>query len=202
MSRLLLVRHGQTEFNAMKKFAGFLDVPLSQVGRWQMEKLRDRLASVPIDVICSSDLKRSRESAEIIVDDRKIDVVLHSELREINYGKLEGMSFDEISQLFPSVAKSLIKRDSDISFPDGECFRDLEMRVRLFLEKLPLYGENANILIVSHSGPLLALVCFLMKAGMDSWWRLRMDNASLSIIETYPEINILTLFNDTSHLKK
>ena len=98
MARLLLVRHGISEFNNTRRFAGYSDVEMTAAGYRQVERLRDRLKDEKIDLVYSSDLRRALVTAEIILAGRKVDIVACPELREVNYGACEGLTFDEISR--------------------------------------------------------------------------------------------------------
>ena len=199
--KLLLVRHGQTEFNATFKFSGSTDLNLSSTGYKQMVSLSDRLACENIDTIYSSDLKRARVSAEIINYERKAEIETFPELREINYGYVEGLSFSEINQRFPDVAASIIKHDNNLSFPKGERFMELKTRVQLFHDSLRLIPAHHTILIVSHGGTLRMLLCLLLETSLDLWWKINLENASLSTIEINGKCSMLSLLNDTSHLQ-
>ena len=201
MSRLLLVRHGITEFNSHRRFAGYSDVALSAAGYRQVEGLRDRLASEEIEAVYSSDLKRALVTAEVISSGRKLDIITCAELREINYGDAEGLTFEELSRLYPEVAESCTNVSLQMKFPGGESFEGFIERTNKFLDKLEKHAPEQTILIVSHSGPLRLLVCSLLAVDPCHWWQLRLDNASLSVIETYPQRAIISLLNDTSHLR-
>jgi len=201
LARLLLVRHGVTEFNSTRRFAGYSDIEMSAVGLQQVEKLRDRLAGEKIDVIYSSDLKRAMVTAEVIRSGRKIDILACSELREVNYGEVEGLTYPEIRQRYPEVAELVANFTLRLKFPGGESFEEFIERVSRFTDRLNRHTPADTVLIVSHSGPLRTLVCALMGIDHTCWWQLRFDNASLSIVDTYPRGAILTLLNDTSHLK-
>ena len=122
MSRLLLVRHGITEFNSTRRFCGYTDIELSADGCQQVEKLRDRLASEKIDAVYSSDLKRAMATAEGITVGRNVDIIPCPELREVNYGDCEGLSFKEISERYPEVAEKCINFTLQLEFPGGESF--------------------------------------------------------------------------------
>lgn len=201
MSKLLLVRHGTTELNAAHMFQGFSDIELSDVGRQQAEKLRDRLAAEKIDVVYSSDLRRAVLTARTIASKHQLDVITCPELREINYGKVEQMTFDEIKRLFPSVADMCIDWSLQLEFPGGENISDLQRRVDRFRERLGQDKPEQTMLVVAHGGPLRILICSLLGLGVQHWRQINIDLASLSIVHTYPDIAILTLLNDTSHLK-
>ena len=201
MSRLLLVRHGITEFNSTRRFAGYSNVEMSADGYQQVEKLRDRLANEKIDAVYSSDLKRALVTAEILSSRHKMDIVACPELREINYGAVEGLTFDEIGQRYPEVAELITNFNLRLEFPDGEGLHGFIERVVGFLDRLKSHEQSETILIVSHSGPLRTLVCHLLGIAQDHWWQIRIDNASLSIVDTYPRGAIISLLNDTSHLR-
>jgi alpha-ribazole phosphatase len=201
LSRLLLVRHGLTEFNSTRRFAGYWDGELTAEGLRQVEKLRDRLAKEKIDAVYCSDLKRAVVTAEVIASGREVEIVRCSELREINYGVCDGLTFEEIGQRYPELRESIINFSLELSFPGGESFREFIARTSKFLGRLNKHTEEQTILIVAHGGPIRVLVCELLGIDQSHWRQFRCDNASLSIVETYPQRVILSLFNDTSHLK-
>ncbi len=201
MSRLLLVRHGITEYNSTRRFAGYSDVELSAVGYKQVEKLHDRLAKEKIDAVYCSDLKRAMVTAEVISSGREVEIVNCPELREINYGSCEGLTFQEISRLYPEVAESITNFSLELKFPGGENFEEFIARTVKFLDRLNEHKAEQTILIVSHSGPLRVLVCSLLSIDQRHWRQIRCDNASLSIVETYSQRAIINLLNGTYHLK-
>ncbi len=201
MSKLLLVRHGITEFNSTRRFAGYSDVEMSADGYRQVERLRDRLLDEKIDAVYSSDLKRALVTAEVISSGREVDIVTCSELREVNYGSCEGLTFQEISRLYPEVAELITNFSLRLKFPEGESFEEVIKRTITFLDKLEKHTPSETILIVSHSGPLRVLVCHLLGIDQSHWRQMRCDNASVSIVETYPRGAIISLLNDTCHLK-
>ncbi len=201
MSRLLLVRHGITESNSARRFAGYSDVEMSADGYRQVERLRDRLINEKIDAIYSSDLKRALVTADVISSGRKVNIVACPELREINYGHAEGLTFQEISHLYPEVAELITNFNLRLEFPGGEDFHGFIERTTKFLDRLEKHQQSETILIVSHSGPLQVLVCHLLGIDQDHWWQMRCDNASLSIVDTYPRGAVINLLNDTSHLR-
>lgn len=202
MSRLLLVRHGVTEFNSTHRFAGYSDTEMNADGYKQVERLRDRLVNEKVDAIYSSDLKRALVTAEVISSGHKVDIVTCSELREMNYGDAEGLTFQEINRLYPEVAESIVNFNLRLKFPGGESFEGFIERTNKFLDRLKRHAPSKTILIVSHSGPLRVLVCSLLGIGQHHWWQIHFDNASLSIVGIYPRGAILNLLNDVSHLRE
>jgi len=200
LAKLLLVRHGVTEFNDTRRFMGHSDIDMSDAGHKQVEKLRDRLANEKIDAVYSSDLRRALETAEIVLAGRELDIVGCPELRECNYGSCEGLTFQEINSHYPDVAQKCINFTLKLEFPEGESFEEFIERSSSFLEKLDKHEPSETILIASHNGPLRVLVLRLLGVDMEHWWQIRIDTASLSIVDTYPRGAILSVLNDTSHL--
>lgn len=201
MSRLLLVRHGNTRQNSAKRFWGKTDVELSADGVRQAEKLRDRLATQKIDTIYASKLSRARVTAEIIASRHPLNIATHAELGEIDFGQVEGLTFAEINRLHPELSEAMSQWGTRPEFPGGESLDDLDQRVQGFLKRLKQHGPEATILIVSHAGTLRLMICNLLGIGKKHWRHMQLDLASLSIVETYPQGAVLSLLNDVSHLK-
>jgi alpha-ribazole phosphatase len=202
LAKLLLVRHGETELNSSQRYWGKTDVPLGSEGTRQAERLRSRLASEKIDCLYCSQLKRALTTAGIIASNRNLKLTGCSELNEIDFGKIEGLDFTEVSARFPEVARSWIERSPQLTYPGGESLDQMEKRVASFRDRLESHAGNDTVLIVAHAGILRTLICQLMGLEMKHRWMMRLDLASLSIIETYPEGSILSLLNDVSHLRE
>lgn len=200
MPKLLLVRHGNTSPDSAMRFWGKTDVPLSPTGIRQVEKLRDRLAAQKIDVVYSSTLRRARATAEIITSGGR-DITAAPELDEINFGWLEGLTFEEIKERYPQTARELGDWNIRQKFPGGESLDELNERLCDFLKRLAKHRPDEVILIVAHSGTLRVLICNLLGIGVEHWRQINVDLASLSIMETYPQGAFLNLLNDTSHLR-
>jgi alpha-ribazole phosphatase len=201
LSRLLLVRHGNTKLNNAKRFWGQTDVELNADGIRQAEKLRDRLDADKIDAAYSSNLSRARLTAEIITSRHQLNVTALTELTEINFGFIEGLTFEEVSQLHPELANLMSKWAIKPKFPGGESLDNLDNRVRKFLKRLQKHEPEETILIVAHAGTLRLMICNLLGMGPEHWRHIQLDLASLSIVETHPQGAILSLLNDVSHLK-
>ena len=195
------MRHGTTEFNSTRRFLGHSDIELDADGYQQVERLRDRLADEKIDAVYSSDLRRALATAEVISTGREVDIVPCPELREVNYGDCEGLTFGEIGNSYPDVAEKCVNFTLELAFPEGESFEEFIERTIKFLDRLKEHAPSERILVTSHNGPLKVLVCRLLGIGMEHWWQVRIDIASLSIVDTTPRGAIISLLNDTSHLK-
>jgi broad specificity phosphatase PhoE len=200
MPRLLLIRHGTTKLHTDDRFWGKTDMPLSDIGIKQAKQLQSRLAKEKINACFSSTLNRARTTAEIITEGHKVKVITCNELDECDFGDIEGLAFKEIERRYPRLAKKLADGTA-VDFPGGENLKQLDARVKTFIKRLKAFKPDNTISIVSHGGPLRLLVCNLLGIDIIHWQQIRVDRASLSIIETYPQTVILSLLNDVSHLK-
>ena len=202
MAKLLMVRHGVTEYNDTRRFCGFSDIALNSDGYRQVEKLRDRLADQKIDAVYASDLDRTLVTAEVVSAGHDLEIVACPELRECNYGDLEGLTFREIASQYPDVSRLIANFNLSLAFPGGESFQEFIDRTNTFLDRLKEHQPSDSVLVVSSSGALRVLVCTLFGVDQNHWRQIRLDNASLSIIDTYPQGAIISLLNDTSHLRE
>jgi len=198
--KLLLVRHGDTDFNRQRRFMGYTDIPLSPGGVTQVKSLRGSLAGQSIDAVFASDLQRTRQTAEILTAARHLEITLCPELREVNYGLCEGLSFGEISEKYPEVAARCVDFSLALDFPEGENFRGFIRRARGFTKRLKSLPPESAVLIVSHNGPLKVLICHYLGLPLKYWQRLHLDTASLSIAYVSAGGAVLTRLNDVSHL--
>jgi alpha-ribazole phosphatase len=198
--RLLLIRHGRTNLQKEDRYWGSTDIPLSDTGIKQAEQLKDRLAGEKITHVYSSTLSRSKDTAKIIAAPHKRDVTACAEMCEFNFGYAEGLTYEEIKKLHPSLAEELARMDA-ISFPGGESLDKFFNRTQTFLKRLETHKQADVIAIVAHAGSLRMLIIHLLGLEQKQWYRMRLDHASLSVVEMYPHISIIDTLNDTHHLK-
>lgn len=195
MGRLLLVRHGMAGYGD-GRYWGRTDVALTGTGVRQVERLCRRLAQSDISAVYSSDLGRCLQTAEILSGPHDVSVVPCPDLREVDFGAFEGLTFGEIQQRDPDAARYWTESGHE-RFPNGEAVDDLIGRVDRFLGRLSI--ADGQTLIVAHAGSLRALLS-LMIGRPSAWWRLRIDCASLSVVEIAREGRVLCLLNDVCHL--
>ena len=200
MAKLLLIRHGITKLHKNDRFWGQTDIPLSNIGIKQAGQLRTRLALEKITAVYTSTLSRASATADIIAAGHKANVVACDELRECNFGFVEGLTFKEIEYHYPALTQELASWKT-VAFPGGETLGQLNNRVKSFMQKLENVKTRDTVAIVSHGGPLRLLICNLLGIDITHWQQLRVDRASLSVMEVYPQTAILLSLNDVSHLK-
>ncbi len=202
MLKWLLVRHALTDEAVSGKIQGHLDTPLNKEGLRQAHVLRERLASERIDVAYCSDLVRAVETAQIILKDRSVSLVKSPKLRELNYGEWEGKDFKQVERENHEMFLKALEASLDFAPPGGETPRHLIGRVKSYLSEVELPASDNTLLVVGHAGSIRGLLINLLSLPGSMFWRVQIDRSSLSIVEMYPNGGVLTLLNDTCHLRE
>jgi broad specificity phosphatase PhoE len=178
---LHFIRHGETDWNAGGRVQGHSDVPLSSRGREQAEELAGRLATWPIGVIYSSDLRRALDTARPLADRLGLEPVVDPVLRERNFGVFEGLHDSEVEARLDDSAA--FWRDPDTRPDDGESRREVWNRVSTFLDGLLEDQPADEIAIVSHGGPIRLAAAYLANEEIGSMtWR-EVANVSVTTVE-------------------
>lgn len=151
---LYVVRHGQTEWNVMKKMQGSVDIPLNEKGIEQAYITKKNLENISIDIIFCSPLKRAMQTAEVINQDRNLEIIYDERLRERNYGEFEGGS----KQAFDY--NSFWAYSKNLSYEKAENVQDFFQRVYQFLDDAKEKYADKNVLIVSHAGIMKVVECY------------------------------------------
>lgn len=200
-TRIYLVRHGETAWNASGKFQGHSDVPLSDRGKEQAKAIAQRLALESIDSIYCSDLSRASETADIIAQPHNLKVTSLAELREINFGKWEGLTFDEISEKYGELSTNWWTRPLTTQIPSGERLQEVVKRCSKAINSIVTSHSGETVVVVAHGGIIRLIVGIALGLDLNSCWKLRIDNVSLTILEYYGlDKVILVLHNDNCHL--
>ncbi|MBD2665688.1 phosphoglycerate mutase [Richelia sinica FACHB-800] len=205
--RLLLVRHGETEWNRQGRFQGQIDVPLNDNGRSQAAKAGEFLKDVAIDFAVSSTMARPKETAEIILKphpDVKLEV--DAGLREISHGLWEGKFESEIDQEFPGELQRWRTVPGEVQMPEGENLQDVWERSVAAWQSIietALANQFHTGLIVAHDATNKTLLCYLLGLTPDNFWNFRQGNGAVSVIDYPAGLNglpVLEAMNITSHL--
>jgi probable phosphoglycerate mutase len=201
---LLIIRHGETVFNAEHRFQGRSDSPLSETGRNQVNALGRRMKAIKFDTLISSDLGRTQETSSIIADFTGHSVALDSRLRERNYGVLEGLTVPEIGERHTEVYEQFNKDDPDYVIPEGESHRQHYQRNVAFFEE-SLTGKFGNrVAVVAHGGVLDSIFRYVSKIPLGQPRCYITTNASLTIVShgTFYETTrwVIETWCDIAHL--
>lgn len=196
---LFLVRHGETAWNAQRRFQGQSDVPLSERGRAQAAAIASALGSIPFNHAYASDLKRASETAQTIVGDRGLPVQLDVRLREFDFGAWEGLTWAQIVGRWPEFDERLTTQPRRYEPVGGERFEHVVARVRAFLADLSAAATTGYTLIVSHAGALHAMMEALAPRGFDPHGVVFSTAGITRLAMEDGRARIITL-NDVSHL--
>lgn len=184
MTTLLLIRHGQTDWNLDGRYTGQSDIPLNSTGREQARQAAERLGDWVPEAVYSSDLWRARETAEIIARRYGLSVLVDARLREINQGVWEGMHFDEIRRRY---AQELARREADplnVAPPGGETVGQVRERVLGAVSDIARCHPAGTVVLVSHALALALVKAYYSRHSVEEVWDLIPPNAAVEIVDT------------------
>jgi len=207
--RLLLVRHGETEWNRVSRFQGGIDVPLNDNGRAQAQQAAEFLKDVPIDFAISSPMLRPKETAEIILQPHpNVQIELQEEFREINHGLWEGKLETEIKQEYPDLLRQWQVAPETVQMPEGENLQQVWDRAVACWDAI---AQSAGVsdtelktgLVVAHDAINKVILCHVLSLSPASIWCIKQGNGAVTVID-YPhgleKAPILQAMNITTHL--
>lgn len=200
-TRLLLLRHGQTQLSLQNRFSGRGDPPLTELGRRQADVAAKYLAGAGgIASVITSPLQRARDTAVAAAQALGTDVIVDEDLIETDFGDWEGLTFAEIGERDPELQRRWL-HDTSVVPPRGESFDNVAERVRRVRDRITREYRCQTVLVVSHVTPIKTMLRLALDGGAGLLYRLHLDLASLSIAEFYPDgESSVRLVNQTTHL--
>jgi len=197
MKEVWFVRHGETEWNASRRFQGHLDIPLSPTGVGQAFRLAERVARsrLAFDGLYSSDLRRATETALPLAQALHLPLVTSPLLREIHVGSLAGLSREEAEARFPEFVAQASRDPWNTPRPGGESMAQVAGRLLDFLEGLP----PGRHLVVTHGGVIRAALKLALDLNGEAWRRFHIQNTSITRI-LFPDKEVLSV-GDVGHLE-
>jgi probable phosphoglycerate mutase len=198
---LILLRHGETEWNLQGRWQGQAeDTLLTECGREQARSAARRLQAFPIDEVYSSDLKRAWETAEIVADASGLIPIVEQGLRESDVGAWTGLTWDEIRAGWPEQVAAML-RGEDIQRGGGESYGEMRLRLAEAVDRIVLRHPGEMVLLVSHGAALRLLVTHIIQADLGTMHRFAIGgNTAISIVQHQHGVLRLVSYNDTSHL--
>lgn len=204
VTKLYLIRHGQSAGNAQGRFGGHSPTPLSRLGRQQAERVAAALAKEKISAIYSSDLSRAVETAKPLAKLLRLKINATPAFRERHVGVLEGLTFDEARRQFPADYHALINREIAHVITDGESYEQLLERTTAFLQRILEEHHGKRIAVFSHTGAICFLTLHLLgaiHAGTTHTPWLVISNGGINRFEFRGRESVRVLaVNDTRHL--
>jgi probable phosphoglycerate mutase len=196
-----LLRHGQTEHTPERRFSGRNELPLSVTGRAEAAAAAERLRSLGVEVVVASPLRRTRETAEVVAGVLGLPVAFDRDLVELDFGDLEGLTFDEAAAKHPLAARRFMS-DVSVAAPGGESIADVSTRVARARRRILSEHAGRTVLIVSHVTPIKLLLAAGLGVGDEVVHRVFLDAASLCTVTWSSDGRAsVRAVNDTSHLR-
>jgi ribonuclease H / adenosylcobalamin/alpha-ribazole phosphatase len=202
MCRMVLVRHGEAEGNRELRYLGDHEALLTERGLVQAEQVAVTLTRFDVVAIFSSPRARAQQTATAIARGAGIHVHLEPDLRELSYGEWEGLLHTEVMALHPDLLRRW-ETDAEVAPPGGESLRAMSARVVACADRLASAHGGQCIAMVSHVGPIKALVCHALGLGVDGARRMWLDTATVCVVDwplTSDGAGVLRLFNSFGHL--
>jgi len=181
-TRLCLIRHGETAWNAEKRLQGHIDIPLNTRGEIQARQMAQALkdAKLNFDVLFTSDLKRAIDTSAAVVQLFGVVAQVDSNLRERHFGSLQGLSINEAPLLRPDIWQAHISRDLDHELEGGESIRQFALRVQRALDRIEEQHPGKTVLMVSHGGTLDMMYRIASNQALSTQRVVSVPNASLN----------------------
>jgi len=220
---LYLIRHGETEGAETRRYKGTIDVPLSENGIRQIERVSDYIVEtlkrehrekekflvspspgIPVSrsmltAVYCSDLSRAIKSAELIAQPYSVKPVIVPALRERSFGIWEGMSFEEIKEKYPEEFTAWAGNPLAFSPMEGESTMEVKDRVINAMDAIIQNHSGERVAIVSHGGVIRVILCHILGVPLENIFRVEQDYAALNIIEFWDTYPVVKLMNGTMH---
>ena len=201
VTRILAVRHGETDWNRDTRVQGHTDIALSERGRWQAGRLAQALREEPISAFYASDLSRALETAQAVAHAHGKTVTAHRNLRERAFGHFEGLTWAEIESRHPQDATAWRKRVPDFSPPGGESLLQLRERVVAAVDEIAARHPGEQLLLVAHGGVLDILYRAATRLELQAPRSWDLSNTAINRLLWTPEGLSLVGWADTGHLQ-
>lgn len=202
MSRFVLVRHGQTEWNRVERFRGRADVPLNGVGLAQAQLTAERVASEwPPATVYASPLSRAVQTAAAIAGRCGLAVQTHNGLIDVDYGLWQGLTPAEVQARWPEALHAWYHAPETAHIPGGESLASLRMRGTQAVSELAARHAGETVVLVGHT--VINRIILLGVLGLPDarFWRLRQDTCAINVFEAEGGDFTLVSMNDTCHLR-
>lgn len=179
---LYFVRHGETEHNKKKCYYGSIDVNITNRGILQAEKGAEKLKNINFNKVYASELKRTSQTASILLQKKQYDLIKDKRINELNFGIFEGKSHEEIREMYSEEWKLWCDDWQNFVPPEGESYIQFYTRIKSFMDDILKLNEE-NVLIVAHGGVIRSIYCYLLGGNLDFFWNFGSENGDITIIK-------------------
>ena len=198
---ILLIRHGETDWNRRKVFRGTSDIPLNGNGLRQARLLAEAIRERRIDAACTSPLSRARQTAEAVVEGRGFAASADERLADFCYGEWQGLEDAEVARRWPHEHELWETHPERVRPPGGDTLQEVRDRAFEAMEEAAARHEGGVVALVAHRVVNKLLVLAALGLGVERFPFIRQDNACLTELERTPQGYVLVALNDTSHLR-
>jgi alpha-ribazole phosphatase len=201
MVEIVLVRHGETDWNAGEVFRGRADIDLNETGVRQAELLGEYLSRDKIEFVYSSPLKRAVQTAEAIAAHHKLKVNAVSNLIDIDFGEWQGMPLKEVKEKYPEIYRDWEDTPEQVKIPGGESLEEVRSRAMPFVEDAVMRCGEGRIVLVTHRVVCKVLICALLGIDNSHFFKIKIDTCGFTRFDCGGGRLVLTMHNDTSFLR-
>ena len=202
MATILLVRHGQTEWNRVERFRGRIDIELNATGLEQARKTASRIHKLwQPAAIFSSPLKRATQTAQMIAELQNLQVESDPALMDIDYGDWQGLTPDDARARWPEQIELWYEHPERAQIPGGESLIEVQTRAMARVASIRTDYPNRTVALVSHTVVNRLILLGILGLGSDHFWRLKQDPCAINLIESNDQGFTLCTMNDTCHLE-
>jgi broad specificity phosphatase PhoE len=199
MTEIILVRHGETEWNVQQVFRGRIDIELNETGLRQAKLLAEYLSGVNIDAVYSSPLRRALKTAEVIASPHKLEVKIAPGLIDCDFGKWQGLPHQEVKHRYKELYLQWRENPHLVQMPDGENLNDVRERALTVVDEVMAKYEG-TVALISHRVVNKVLICALLGLDNSHFWNIKQDTGGTTTFACINQRFILTKHNDTSFL--
>jgi broad specificity phosphatase PhoE len=201
LAQIILVRHGQTEWNKHERFRGWIDIELDETGLRQAEAAAPRIAQWEVDAIYSSPLKRTMATAQIIANPLGLPVVPLEGIIDMNFGVWQGLSIGEVKLKYPKLFELWHNNPHRLEIPQGESLEEVRKRAVATIDDVVARHENGMVTLVTHRVVCKVLLCHLLGLDNSHFWQIEQDTTAINLLNIREGKVTVTLINDTCHLR-
>ena len=200
--KLFLIRHGQTLWNKEGRYQGEMDIGLTRVGFKQARLAAKYLSKVNFSNVYSSPLKRAVDTASIIKKGRNLEIKIRNNLKEISFGKWEGMKFDQINRMFHDDYQNWLGDPYNNSPTGGESFKQVKERAAAEIDNIVNEnGDGSSVAVVTHGGVILSLLVHWLQIPIPRWKSIIQRQGAINIVVIDRGFPYISAINYTGHLK-
>jgi len=203
MTSIILVRHGQTEWNRVERFRGRVDLPLNATGRSQAHAAARRILSTwNIAAVYTSPLQRAVETAQAIGQRSAVPVTKCPGLIDIDYGEWQGLTPEEVHQQYPELYSLWLTSPQRVRIPGGESLGRVRRRAMAAIREIVARHPQETVVLVSHLVVCRLLVLAMLGLPTACFWHIQQDTATINVFEHTDGRFIVKVINDTCHLRE